>query len=59
MDEERLWVVFTEQGASASQMARVRFLDTICKLPGVTGEASDTVSAYSQVKMTEARKMLL
>ena len=28
-DEERLWAVFTEQGTSASQMAGVRFLDTI------------------------------
>ena len=33
-DEEGHRAVFTEQGASASQMAAAKFLDTISKLPG-------------------------
>ena len=45
----------TEQGASASQMAAAKFLDTIRKLPGMAGDA---ISAYTQVKMTEARRLL-
>ena len=35
-------------------MAAAKFLDTIGRLPGMTGEASDAVSACIQVKMTEA-----
>ena len=46
-DEEGSWVVFTEQGASASHMAAATFLDTISKLLGMAGEASDAVSEYT------------
>ena len=56
-DEEGHRAVFTEQGASASQMAAAKFLDTISKLPGMAGETSDAISAYSQVKMTEAPRL--
>ena len=48
----------TEQGASASQMAAAIFLDTISKLLGVAGETSDAISAYTQVKMTGAPRLL-
>ena len=48
--------VFAEQGASASQMAAAKFLDTISKFLGVTGEASGAVSAFTQVKMGDARQ---
>ena len=34
-----------EKGASASQMTSAKFLDTICKILGMTGEASDAVSS--------------
>ena len=53
-DEEGYWAIFTEQSASAA----AKFLDTNSKLPGMTGEASDAVSAYTQVKMTEAPRYL-
>ena len=39
-----------EQGASASQMAAAKFLDTISKLPGMAGDTSDAISAYTQIK---------
>ena len=37
--------VFTEQGASASHMTAATVLDTISRLPGMSGEANDAVSA--------------
>ena len=50
--------VFTEQGASASQMAAARFLDTIARMPGNSCESNDAVSAYTQVLMEEAPRLL-
>ena len=50
-----------EQSSSASQMksARVRCsMDIISKLPGCDGQAADEVSAYTQVKMEDAHKLL-
>ena len=47
-----------KQGASASRMAAAKILDTISKLPGTAGETSDAISAYTQVKMTEAPRLL-
>ena len=49
--------VFPEQDALASQMAAAKFLDTISKFPGLTGEASGAVSAFTQVKMGDAPKL--
>ena len=43
--------------SKAHQLHKVQrqgFLGTISKLPGMTGEASVAVSAYTQVKMTDA-----
>ena len=40
---------YKEQGASASQMAAAKFLNTLWKLPGMAGETSDALSAYAQV----------
>ena len=57
-DEEGYRAVFAEQDASASQMAAAKFLDTISKLLGLAGETSDAVSAYTQVKMTEAPRLI-
>ena len=34
-------------------------MDTISRLPGMSGEANDAVSAYTQVKMSDALRMLL
>ena len=57
-DEEGHRAVFTEQGASASEMTAAKFLDTISKLPVWAGETSDAMSAYTQVKMTEVPRWL-
>ena len=57
-DEEGYRAAFTEQRSSASQMAATKFLDTISKLPGMAGETSDAVSAYTQVKMTKRAQMV-
>ena len=57
-DEEGHKTAFTEQGATVSQTAEARFLDTISKLPDLAGEKSDAVSVYTQVKMTGARSLL-
>ena len=50
--------VFTEQGASASQMAAAKCLRTISRNLGVTGEANDAVSTCTQVHLSEASRLL-
>ena len=50
--------VFTEQGSSASQMTAAKIMDIISRLPGCDGQAADAVSAYTQVKMEDAHKIL-
>ena len=50
---------FAEQGALASQAAAAAtFLDTMSRRPSMTGEANDAVSAYTQVHMSEAHRLL-
>ena len=50
--------VFTEQGSSASQTTAAKVMDVISRLPGYDGQAADAVSAYTQVKMEDAHKLL-
>ena len=57
-DEGWYRAVFTEHGASASQMAAATFLDAMTKLLGMAGETSDAISAYTRVTMTEAPRLL-
>ena len=52
------YAVFTEQGSSASQMTAAKIMDIISRLPGCDGQAADAVSAYTQVKMEDAPKLL-
>ena len=52
-DETGFHAVFTEQGASASQVAAAKFLDTIARMPGMGGQAADAVKAYTQVPPQE------
>ena len=52
------YAVFTEQGSSASQMTAAKLMDFISRLPGCAGQAADAVSAYTQVKMEDASKLL-
>ena len=56
--ERWFYAVFTEQGSSASQMTAAKVMDIISWLPGCAGQAADAVSAYTQVKMEDAPKLL-
>ena len=57
-DDSGSYAVFTEQGSSASQMTAAKMMDIISRLPGCDGQAADAVSAYTQVKMEDAQKLL-
>ena len=57
-DDSGSYAVFTEQGSSASQMTAAKIMDIISRLPGCDGQAADAVSAYTQVKMEDAHKIL-
>ena len=39
-------------------MTAAKVMDIISRLPGGAGQAADAVSAYSQVKMEDAPKLL-
>ena len=56
-DDSGSYAVFTEQGSSASRMT-AKVMDIISRLPGCAGQAADAVSAYTQVKMQDAPKLL-
>ena len=57
-DDSGSYAVFTEQGSSASQMTAAKVMDIISRLAGCAGQAADAVSAYTQVKMEDAPKLL-
>ena len=57
-DDSGSYAVFTEQGSSASQMTAAKIMDIISRLPGCDGQAADAVSAYTQVKMEDAHKLV-
>ena len=57
-DDSGSFAVFTEQGSSASQMTAAKVMDIISRLAGCAGQAADAVSAYTQVKMEDVRKLL-
>ena len=57
-DDSGSYAVFTEQGSSASQMTPAKIMDIISRLPGCNGQEADAVSAYTQVKMEDAPKLL-
>ena len=50
-DETGYYAVFTEQSASASHMAAVKFMDFIGRMPGNKLEDSDAKQAYTQVNL--------
>ena len=50
-DDSGFYAVFTEQGSSASQTTAAKVMDTVSRLPGCAGQATDAVSAYTQVKV--------
>ena len=57
-DDSGSYAVFTEQGSSASQTTATKIMDIISRLPGCSGQAADAVSAFTQVKMEDAHKLL-
>ena len=57
-DDSGSYALFTEQGSSASQMTAAKVMDIISRLPGCAGQAADAVSAYTQVRMEDAPKLL-
>ena len=57
-DNSGAYAVFTEQGSSASQMTAAKVMDVIARLPDCDGQASDAVSAYTQVKTADAPRLL-
>ena len=57
-DHSGSYAVFTEQGSSVSQMKAAKVMDIISRLPGCAGQAADAESAYTQVRMEDAPKLL-
>ena len=57
-DDSGSYAVFSEQGSSASQRTAAKVMDIISRLPGCAGQAADAVSAYTQVKIEDASKLL-
>ena len=57
-DDSGSHAVFTEQGSSASQMTAAKVMDIISRFAGCAGPAADAVSAYTQVRMEDAPKLL-
>ena len=51
-------VLFTVQGSSSSQKTAAKVIDIISRLPGCAAQAADAVSAYTQVNMEDAPKLL-
>ena len=57
-DDSGAYAVFAEQGSSASQMTAAKVMDVIARIPDCDGQAADAVSAYTQVKIEDAPKLL-
>ena len=57
-DDSGSCAVFTGHGSSASQMTAAKVMGIISRLPGCAGQAADTVSACTQVKMEDAPTLL-
>ena len=57
-DDSGPYAVFTEQFSSASQMTAAKVMDVIASLPDCDGQAADAVSAYTQVKLEDAPRLL-
>ena len=57
-DDSRINAAFTEQGSSASQMTAAKALDVSASTWRCAGQASDAVSAHTQVQMENAPTLL-
>ena len=47
-DDSGSYAVFSEQGSFASQVTASKITDSIARLPGCDGQASDAVSANTR-----------
>ena len=57
-DDSGANAVFTEHGSSAFQMTATKIMDVIARSPDCDGQAADAVSAYTQVKLEDASRLL-
>ena len=57
-DDSGAYAAFTEQGSSASQMNAAKIMDVIARSPSCDGQAADAISAFSQVKLEDAPRLL-
>ena len=57
-DIDGYYAVFSEQGTSSSHMVATKFIDAIARMPGMDGEDSDAMSAYTQVELKNVSKFL-
>ena len=57
-DNSGAFAAFTERGSSASQVTAATVMDVIARLPDCARQAADVVSAYTQVKMEDAPRLL-
>ena len=57
-DDSSACAVITEQGSSAFRMTTAKAMDVIAGLPDFDGQAADAVSAYIQVKLEDAPRLL-
>ena len=57
-DDSGAYAALTVQGSSASQMTAAQVMHVIARLPDCAGQAADAVSAYTQVKMEDAPRLL-
>ena len=57
-DDSGANAAFTEQCWSASQMIAAKVMDVIARLPDCDGQAADAVSAYIQIKLECAPRLL-
>ena len=57
-DDSGFYVALTEQGSSASHMTAAKVMDVIARLPDCDGQAAHAESAYTQVKMEDAPRLL-
>ena len=57
-DNSGAYAAFTERGSSASQVMAATVMDVIARLPDCARQAADVVSAYTQVKMEDAPRLL-
>ena len=57
-EDSAAYAIITDQGSSASQMTEAKVMDVIARLPDCDGQAADAVSAYTQVKMEDAPRLI-